>query len=133
MDDFGLQTARCLVKDDEDMIPCKVFNYTENVVELQPGTKIGVIEQEIIAPEVSMIKASTAIKQWTTQVRKFIAVVGQKSAQEIVDDMGIKLDRSRMTEEEYRLLVECLAENIDVLAKDIYQLKTVQSWNMRSN
>ena len=123
MDDFGLQTARCLVKDDKDMIPCKVFNYTENVVELQPGTKIGVIEQEIVNPEVHMIQAKTAVKQWATHVRKFIAGVGQKSAQQIVDDMGIKLDRSRMTDDEYRLLVECLAENIDVFAKDIYQLK----------
>ena len=103
MDDFGLQTVRCLVKDDKDMILCKVFNYTGNVVELQPGTKIGIIEQEIIAPGVSTIKAKTEMNQWTTQVRKFIAGVEQKSAQEIVDDMGIKLDRSRMTDEEYRL------------------------------
>ena len=49
--------------------------------------------------------------------------MGQKSAQEIVDEIGIKLDRSRMSNEDYQLLVECLAANIDVFAKDIYQLK----------
>ena len=125
LDEYGLQLAKCLVNDGKETIPCKVFNYTENAVELRPGTKIGVIEQGIVTPEVNMVRneASSAVKQWTTHVRKFIAGVGQKTAQEIVDDMGIKLDRSRMTDEEYRLLVECLADNIDVFAKDIYQLK----------
>ena len=125
MDDYGLRTARCLVNDCERKIPCKVFNYTDDDVEIQPGTKIGVIEKEFVAPEVNMIRneSKTAVRQWATQVRKFIAGVGQKSAQEIVDEMGIKLDRSRMTDEDHRLLVECLASNIDVFAKDIYQLK----------
>ena len=125
MDDYGLRTARCLVKDCERRIPCKVFNYTDDDVEIQPGTKIGVIEKEFVAPEVNMIRneSKTAVRQWATQVRKFIAGVGQKSAQEIVDEMGIKLDRSRMTDEDHRHLVECLASNIDVFAKDIYQLK----------
>ena len=125
LDEYGLQLAKCLVNDCKETIPCKIFNYTDNVVELQPGTKIGVIEKEIVTPEVNMVRneARSAVKQWSTHVKKFIAGVGQKTAQEIVDDMGIKLDRSRMTDEEYRLLVECLADNIDVFAKDIYQLK----------
>ena len=113
------------MNDCKETIPCKVFNYIDNVVELQPGTKIGVIEQEIVTPEVNMVRneARSAVKHWATHVRKFIAGVGQKTAQEIVDDMGIKPDGSRMTDEEYRLLIECLADNIDVFAKDIYQLK----------
>ena len=65
MDDYGLPVAECLVADCKKAIPCKVFNYTENVTELQPGTKIGVIEQEIFAPKVNMIRneAKTAVKQ----------------------------------------------------------------------
>ena len=47
LDDYGLQTAKCLVNDGVEAIPCKIFNYTENVVEIQPGTKVGVKEQEI--------------------------------------------------------------------------------------
>ena len=125
LDDYGPQVAKCLVVDHKEAIPCKVFNYTGNVVELQPGTKIGVVEQEIVTPEVNIVRneARSAVKQWATHVRKFIAGVGQKSAEKIVEDMGIKLDRSRMSDGEYRLLVECSATNIDVFAKDIYQLK----------
>ena len=125
LDDYGLQAAKCSVNDCVEAMPCKIFNYTEKAVEIQPGTKIGVIEQEIETPEVNTIRnaARSAVKQRTTHVRKFINGVGQKSAQEIVDGMGIKLDRSRMSDEDYQLLVECLAANIDVFAKDIYQLK----------
>ena len=56
LNDYGLQVAKCLVTDSTGVMPCKILNYTENVVELQQ-------------------------------------------------------------------LMDCLAENIDVFAKDIYQLK----------
>ena len=124
LNDYGLQVAKCLVTDSTGVMPCKILNYTENVVELQPGTKIGIIE-EMNVPRVNTIQndSTKAIKEWTTQVRKFITGVGQRSAEEIVEEMGIKLDKSRMTDQDYRQLVDCLAANIDVFAKDIYQLK----------
>ena len=65
LDDYGLQVDKCLVNDHKETIPCKVFNYTENAVELQPGTKIGVMKQEIVTPEVNMARNETrsAVKQ----------------------------------------------------------------------
>ena len=43
LDDCGLQVAKCLVNDCKETILCKVFKYTDIIVDLQPGTKIRVI------------------------------------------------------------------------------------------
>ena len=112
--------ARCVVSPKNCLVNVRVLNPTSATVYLKRKTKIGTIEP----CQVDFVNnVNTDIDNESTK-HQGVGKVSHtlSSPEDILSNLGIKVDREQLNEEDYQKMVIILAKNQDVFSKTPYDL-----------
>ena len=119
-----LALARCIVSPKSPTVLCKVLNPTLASVYLKKHSKIGTIEpvdvdsNNVHKQTVNVIETNTDKNGGSKNTSK----TNFQSPEEILNELGIKIEKDSLSEGDYFKLVNFLAKNQDVFAKSLADL-----------
>ena len=117
------RVARALVRSDKGTVPCKLVNPTNEGVFIPRNFRLAIIEP---AREIKKSRSQEAVEPHGPQPNNHNPDHQKKtlcSAEELLEDMGIKLDRDKLGQENYDLMLNLLVENLDIFAKTLADIK----------
>ena len=108
----NLAMARSVVMPKSHKIVCRLLNPTNAGIYLPLGCLIGTIEPIRVNNNVNNINAEP----------KMLGSKSFASAEDLLEEYGIKLDRESLTQDEYDRLACFLADNVDIFARSMADL-----------
>ena len=115
-----LALARCVVSPTDDKVIVRMLNPTASTVFLKKRTKIGTIEPIDIETKTDINAINKTKNINDTEV--FTNKQSFLSPEEIVNDLGIKINKQALSQADYQKLIVCLSKNRDVFAKSLTEL-----------
>ena len=112
--------ARCVVSPKTHEIYCRFLNPATSGVFLKKGYRIATIEPIEINPKNVINTIETTSTKNTTNAKQNYTT--QKTADEILDEIGIKLDKTKLSHNEYHVLSKFLIANRDIFATSLADL-----------
>ena len=109
--------ARCVVRPTRDTVMCRLLNPTNASVFLVKGTQIGTIE----SVEINNEKGANLNVLGTEETNKKQSA-RNKTADEILGELGIEIDRTNLKHEDYVTLSSFLVKNKDAFATSLADL-----------
>ena len=114
----NIAMAKCLVSPTKHETFCKVMNPTQAAVVLKRNTRLGTI-QPIGNNEIFALGDSTETSIPNIKTDKNLSL---KEAEEIISELGIKIGREHLSDQEYCNLTKFLAQNQDLFAREMVDL-----------
>ena len=114
----NLFLARTIVNPISGTIACRLLNPTNEGIFLNKGCPLATIEP------LKLIKGSDYVNTIDNGTQSPSNSGSMKSADEILQDLGVKLDKEQMTPNDFETLSNFLVQNTDVFAKSLADLQS---------
>ena len=116
-----LAMARCIVSPKSNVVMCKLLNPALESVYLRRWAKIGTIEPidlNVGQTAVCSLESKTDVNKRDAKTERPLL----QSSEEVINELGIKIDKGSLTEGDYFELVNFLAKNRDIFARSLADL-----------
>ena len=113
----NLALARCVVSPINDKVIVRMLNSTASTVYLKRKTKIGIIEPIEVKSrtDINTVDNEPCGERGRANTKKPMSFL---SPDEILNDLGIKINKDNLTAAEYKKMKTFIAKNSDVFAKN---------------
>jgi hypothetical protein len=119
----NIAVARCVVSPSSYIVMCRILNPTSSSVFLKQGFALCTIEPIEINENSSVTSLNDKQSPKLPQTQKSkLKNSNVRSAQEILDEMGLKIDKDKLSDTDYQNLTQFLVTNKDVFASSITDL-----------